>query len=83
MCGIQEKWDQGPGTPTGGTPGPGTQDPKMSGWDPGPGTPEVGPRTLGTWDSQFSMVLIVYSTFICYKILRLTYFMANIQKQPL
>ena len=48
------KWDQGPGTSTGGTPGPLTRDPKMSKWDPRPGTPKwdpkpgtpkVGPRT--------------------------------------
>ena len=64
---------------------PKTWDPRpQNAWvGPGPGTPRVGPRTLGTWDSQFSIVLIVYSNFICYKILWLTYFVANIQKQPL
>ena len=54
--GIREKWDPGPGTSTGGTPGPGTpkclggtRDPQSGTWDPepqniqmdtGPGTPK-------------------------------------------
>ena len=41
------KCDQGPGTPTGGTPRPGTRDPKMPGWDQGLGPPEWDP---GLWE---------------------------------
>ena len=100
------KWDQGPGTSTGGTPGPLTRDPKMSKWDPRPGTPKwdpkpgtpkVGPRTrdpkIIKWNHGLTIFysLIVYSTPNSSLVLkpcinqfiRLTYFVASIQKQPL
>ena len=69
---------------------PGPRDPKMSRWDPGlgPGAPKY---LSGTREFQFSIVSIVYSTLytslvtkLCINLfIRLTYFMANIQMQPL
>ena len=40
FLGIPEKCVPGPGTSTGGTPGPRIWDTKISRWDPGPGTPK-------------------------------------------
>ena len=73
-------------------PWPGT--PK---WDPKPGTPKVGPRTrdpkIIKWNYRLTIFysLIVYSTpnsslvsKLCInQFIRLTYFVASIQKQPL
>ena len=47
LLGIPEKWDPGSGTSIGGTPGPGSRNPKKSRWDPGPGTPKY---SCGTRD---------------------------------
>ena len=52
-------------------PGPGTRDPLSGSRDPGPGTQKY---LSGIHDSQFSIVLTVYSTlntlhFTCYKTL--------------
>ena len=93
--GIPERWDPRPRTSTGGTSRLGTQNPQISRWDPRPRTLKVGP---GTWDPKifkwnpglpifYSFNRLFYTSLVTklciYLFIRLIYFMANIQKQPL
>ena len=77
------KWDPGPGTPkySSGTwdLGPPKWDPESQNIQVGPRTPKVGPRD----PKRFNWNLGLSTFYTCYKILILTYFVANLQKQPL